>query len=83
MVLDKQGFAELAAAVKQLLERANQIEAQSSRRIAASNHGGVEIDTGLVLMLFEAPPADAGLPEPQRKSQRKPANNSARRRKVA
>ena len=62
MVLDKQGFAELATAAKELMDRAYNIEGESARRIAASNHEDGEINAGLVLMLFEAPPAYAEVP---------------------
>jgi len=64
MVLDKQGFSDLAAAAKQLLERSYAIEAESQARMVAANHRDAEIDAGLVLLLFEAPPAQNGLPEP-------------------
>ena len=59
MVLDKRGFAELAAAAKELLDRAYKIESESAKRIAASDHRNGEMNAGLVLMLFEAPPTDA------------------------
>jgi DNA-binding transcriptional ArsR family regulator len=59
MTVDRRGFAELAAATKQLLERANEIEAESARRIAESDHREDEIDVGLILMLFEASPEAA------------------------
>lgn len=62
MVLDKQGFAELATAAKELMDRAYNIEGESARRIAASDHEDGEINAGLVLMLFEAPPAYAEVP---------------------
>jgi DNA-binding transcriptional ArsR family regulator len=62
MTVDKQGFTDLAAAVKQLLDRATEIEAESARRMATANHSGPEINAGLVTMLFEGPPPQAGLP---------------------
>ncbi len=70
MALDKQGFAELAAAAKELLDRAYKIEGESARRIAASNHEDGEINAGLVLMLFEAPPAYAEVPVDEHASKR-------------
>jgi DNA-binding transcriptional ArsR family regulator len=82
MVVDKQGFAELAAAAKELLDRAYKIESESARRIAARDHRNGEINAGLVLMLFEAPPAYAeaapGEHEPKRRSKThaKQASNS-------
>lgn len=70
MTLDEQGFGELAAAVKELLDRSYKIEAESVRRLSADDHRGAEIDAGLVMMLFEAPPAHAGSPEPETKPRR-------------
>jgi len=66
LTLDKKGFAELAAAVRELLKRADQIERDSAERIA-SNHSDGELSTGLVTMLFEAPPPEAGLLTPEEK----------------
>jgi DNA-binding transcriptional ArsR family regulator len=75
MVLDKRGFAELAAAAKELLDRAYKIESESAKRIAASNHRNGEMNAGLVLMLFEAPPTGAeGVPaehDPKRGSKKR------------
>jgi DNA-binding transcriptional ArsR family regulator len=63
MVLDEAGFKELAVAVKQLLERANGIEAGSAKRLAAHGaHEAHEIEAGLVMMLFEAQPSRTGVP---------------------
>lgn len=62
MILDEDGFAELAAAVKALLERSNEIEAESARRIAAGGHDSSHVSAGLVTMLFEAPPENTALP---------------------
>lgn len=80
MVLDKQGFAELASASKELMDRAYKIEGESARRIAASNHQDGEINTGLVLMLFEAPPANAEVPPdehaPRRRSRTRAKQSS-------
>jgi DNA-binding transcriptional ArsR family regulator len=71
MVLDKRGFAELAAAAKELLDRAYKIEGESARRIAASDHQDGEINAGLVLMLFEAPPSYAELPSSEHAPRRR------------
>jgi DNA-binding transcriptional ArsR family regulator len=61
MILDQRGFAELAKAVGELHRRASEIEAASAQRIAASDHQNGEINAGLVMLLFEAPPAHTGL----------------------
>jgi hypothetical protein len=53
MRLDEQGWKKLSAAVLELLELANEIEAESAERLAKANHHG-EIDVGLVLLLFES-----------------------------
>ena len=75
MVLDAQGFNELGAALDDLLDRANVIAAESARRVASDNNHGDERDAGLVLMLFETPPAQVGIPvkrahEPPRATRR-------------
>ena len=62
MTLDEQGFMELATAVKELLDRTDEIEAESEKRLTAADHRGDEISTGLVMMLFEAPPAHVRIP---------------------
>lgn len=74
MILDDQGFAELAAAVKELQERSEEIEVESRRRLSAGGHQDEEVSAGLVLMLFEAPPEHAGLPPAKRED-----NGRARR----
>lgn len=62
MVLDEQGFSELAKSLQQMLDRASQIEKAAAKRIAAGGHADSELDVGLVMMLFEAPPPHAGPP---------------------
>jgi DNA-binding transcriptional ArsR family regulator len=59
MVLDEAGFTELAGEVSDLLDRAREIERASVERLAADDHAGVEVDAGLVTMLFEG--ASAGV----------------------
>ncbi len=78
MTLDKQGFSELAGAVKQLFDRAAEIEAESTKRIAARDHRNGEINAGLVLMLFEAPPPETGLPTSQDQEQRRAKSRRSR-----
>jgi len=64
MVLDEQGFAELATELRELLDRSQEIERASAKRLASSENGQVE--AGVVMMLFEgggapaAPPTDGG-----------------------
>jgi hypothetical protein len=67
MVLDARGLTELGAELDRLLERANQIETESEKRIRAGDHALGEVSAGLVLMLFGAPPVQAGLPNVQRR----------------
>jgi DNA-binding transcriptional ArsR family regulator len=61
MVLDEVGFAELAGEVSGLLDRAQELERGSAKRLAAGDHAGVEVDAGLVMMLFEGASAGAGV----------------------
>jgi hypothetical protein len=54
MLLDDKGFAELAAELNGLLERIKEIEKDSAERLEGmSDHSDAELDTGLVMMLFE------------------------------
>jgi DNA-binding transcriptional ArsR family regulator len=62
VLLDAQGFKELGAALDELLNRANAIAAESAKRVADDNHRSEELSAGLVLMLFETPPAQTGIP---------------------
>src|SRR5918999_2411491 len=61
--LHEQGWQEPSKLVLQLLERANEIEAQSAERLKEADHDG-EFEAGLVMMLFEAaggvPPVSDG-----------------------
>jgi DNA-binding transcriptional ArsR family regulator len=55
MVVDEQGFAELAAELNGLLERVKEIERDSAKRLEETqDHAEAELDAGLVMMLFEA-----------------------------
>jgi DNA-binding transcriptional ArsR family regulator len=74
LLLDAQGFKELGAALDELLGRANSIAADSAKRMAADDHRNGELSAGLVMMLFETPPAQTGLPV-------KPAHNAPRTRR--
>jgi DNA-binding transcriptional ArsR family regulator len=61
MLLDQKGFAELAGELNGLLERINEIEKESAKRLeTASEDADAELDAGLVVMLFES--GEAQLP---------------------
>jgi DNA-binding transcriptional ArsR family regulator len=61
MLLDEQGFAQLASELNGLLERITEIERDSAKRLEATpDHSEGELDAGLVMMLFES----AGAPVP-------------------
>jgi DNA-binding transcriptional ArsR family regulator len=77
LTVDKRGFADLGTAVKQLLERVSEIEAESAKRIASRSQRNGEINTGLVLLLFEAPPPET-VAEAEEQAQRKPRARRSR-----
>ena len=52
LVLDERGWAELAGEVARTLERAEQIDRESQKRLTSSAHAG-ELGAALVMMLFE------------------------------
>jgi DNA-binding transcriptional ArsR family regulator len=54
MRLDRQGWEELAAVAKRLLEEATRIESESRERLRRDPHAEGTVDAGLVTMLFEA-----------------------------
>ena len=61
IVVDEQGFSELAEAAQQLLDRAYEIEVDSAKRLAGTaDHAEFEVNAELAVMLFEA----ASLQEP-------------------
>ncbi|MGA2014160.1 MAG: hypothetical protein ABSH51_26995, partial [Solirubrobacteraceae bacterium] len=62
IMLDARGFAELAAAIEDFLERANAIERDSAERLAGSEPANSDVNAELVTMLFEAPRGGAGQP---------------------
>jgi DNA-binding transcriptional ArsR family regulator len=68
--LDAKGWADLAKACEQLLNRIDAIEAESAKRIAKDPHADGNVDAGLVIMLFEA--ARLAAPAPRRKRARRP-----------
>ena len=60
MILDDQGFAELAGELRELLDRSKEIERASAERLAAAGDG--EVDAAVVMMLFEGGGAPAAAP---------------------
>jgi DNA-binding transcriptional ArsR family regulator len=71
LALDEHGFSELALALKELVDRAHQIEHESAKRLATSDHAKPDIKTGLVLMLFDAADSrDAAVSDRRRKRSR-------------
>jgi hypothetical protein len=81
MLLDAQGFKELGAALDELLDRANVIAAESAKRVAEGNHRSEELSAGLVLMLFETPPAQTGIPVKPARERPSSQRRSSRRAK--
>jgi DNA-binding transcriptional ArsR family regulator len=81
LTLDKEGFEDLAAAIQDLQDRSEQIERESAARLSQIDHGEGGINGGLVLMLFEAPPPEAGLLTDEEKvrprSKRRRSRNTA------
>jgi DNA-binding transcriptional ArsR family regulator len=64
MLLDEQGFAELAAELNGLLERVKTIEKESAERLEAlGEDANAELDAGMILLLFES--GEAQLPVPR------------------
>jgi hypothetical protein len=64
--LDETGFKQLAEACEQLLAKIDAIEAEAAERAASDPHAEEPLDTGLVIMLFEA----TRLAAPQRSKRR-------------
>ena len=57
MVLDERGFREVSALLHDALKRAKEIEEQSAKRLAATDHEQ-EMATGLAIMFFQAAPVE-------------------------
>lgn len=64
LTLDERGWNELAGALSKLLERAERIQAQSTKRLRDQDHAE-EARCALVMMLFESVPAIDGAPTSQ------------------
>jgi DNA-binding transcriptional ArsR family regulator len=71
MTLDAKGFADLATAVKELMDRSAEIEVESLGRLSNGDHAEEELSAGLVMMLFEAPPEPSVLATPGAKPHRR------------
>jgi len=70
MLLDEQGFSDLAAELSGLLERVKEIERESAERLESmSDHEDAELDAGLVMMLFESGAAQVPVWPPERVEQ--------------
>ena len=74
--LDAKGWAQLAKACEQLLNKIDSIEAESAKRIAKDPHAEGIVNAGLVVMLFEA--ARLAAPGPKRRRARRPLKTSER-----
>jgi hypothetical protein len=59
LVLDQQAWEELGEMLQKVLDRGDQLEKESAKRLARSNHEG-ERRSGLVTMLFESMPSVPG-----------------------
>jgi len=68
--LDAKAWKQLAKACEQLLQTIDTLEAESAKRIAKDPHAEGIVDTGLVIMLFEA--ARLAGPEPKKRRARRP-----------
>jgi len=78
MLLDEQGFSDLAAELSGLLERVKEIERESAERLESmSDHEDAELDAGLVMMLFESGAAQVPVPRDGRSRSR--SRSSAKR----
>jgi DNA-binding transcriptional ArsR family regulator len=74
MLLDEQGFSELAAELNGLLERVKEIERESAERLESMpDHEEAELDAGLVMMLFERGQAQVPVPRDGRSRSRSAA----------
>ena len=56
VVLDEQGWSELAVALSEMLGRAERIQEESGKRLEQADHQG-EMSAALVMMLFEQMPS--------------------------
>lgn len=76
LTLDERGWDQLADAMAKLIARAEQIQDESSERLRRKNRTA-EVQSALVMMLFQTNPAVDGPPAPE--AQRRHGTRSARR----
>jgi hypothetical protein len=76
MVLDADGWKEIAGELNSLLDRVERIQRASSKRLLKQNHQG-ELRGELVMMLFET--LEAEVPPKGRKQQRRASGKSKAR----
>jgi DNA-binding transcriptional ArsR family regulator len=79
LVLDEKGFNELSGLLWDVLNRAEKIQEQSSKRLKAADHRG-EAKAALAMMLFETmPPVEQILEHPDGDGKSAPAPKRSRR----
>lgn len=69
VILDRQGFSDLANLCREFLGRAEQVERQSARRLKDTGDHDGESSTGIVLLLFESSGSE---PKKESRSTRRP-----------
>lgn len=74
---DEQGFSELAAAISDLLQRAQQIEQESRARLGATEPRAPEVDAGVVMLLFEGGRPQVPLSDDSKPRRRRAASRQA------
>jgi hypothetical protein len=72
LVVDDQGWRELADVLRDALKRMDEIESQSARRLKKADHDG-ELKATAALLLFETV-----LPDPKVSGKRRPARSKQR-----
>jgi DNA-binding transcriptional ArsR family regulator len=79
--LDKKGWKDLSKRVAQLHEDVQRIQTESDKRRSGSNHED-EINAGIVLMLFEAPPVEEPTPKQGAKQDGHKRSQGSRRKRA-
>ena len=80
--VDEQGWNEISKKMRAFFDDVQKIQADSEKRRSDSDHLD-EVDAGVVMMLFNAPPVDAPLADPQKEEagQHKRSTRGTRTRK--
>jgi DNA-binding transcriptional ArsR family regulator len=73
LVLDQQAWDELGKLFEQALARGDELEKEAAERLAKADHEG-ERRAGVVMMLYDSPPSDAGTDAASETRQSKRAN---------